>query len=163
MVRQVVTTLLICILLVGAVCTQANAVTHQVYEEGNINTTYLDYFRDIVSGIGFNDNYVAFRSSQYSYTIVVGDLNFNEGNFTLNSPCKEYVFYIEQSGYNSIYKYYVNDITTFDLQSNSNIIYSDLGYYPQLVERGAKYEILTSVLLCIFGLCIIIYRIFRKR
>lgn len=164
MVRKIVISLVICILLVGAICTQASADTHSIYDEGTISSTYLTYFKDIVSGIKFTDNYVAFRSGQYSYTMVVGDLEYNNGVISLNSEGKEYVFASRSiSGYNQQYGYEVNNINNFSITCGDNIIYSDVGDYPQLIERGDRYEILTLFLLCIVVLCIVINRIFFKR
>lgn len=161
MVRKIISISFICILLCSAFCTIANAETHTVYDEGNINTTYLTYFKDIISGIGFNDNYVAFRSGQYTYTMVVGELQYNNGVISLVNEGKEYVF--SQSGnYNSTHRYYVNEINNFSLNTGNYIIYSDIGDYPELVERGAKYEIFTAVLLCTALVSIVINRIFFR-
>ena len=162
MVRQIKKIVLLCVIAVSAICTTAHAATHSVYEEGNLSSTYVTYFRDTISGMSFKDNYVAFRSGQYTYTMVVGDLDFNNGTFTLNENGKEYV-YSTSSGYNSRYTYEVNEISNFSLSVGDNIIYSDLGDYPQLEERGAKYEILSSVLLCVMCISVVINRIFFKR
>lgn len=163
MVRKIVTTFVCVLALITAICGSVQAATHTVYENGNLSTTYVTYFKDIVSGIGFNDNYVAFRSGQYSYTLIVGDLEFNNNTFTLNGAGKSYEYSTTSSNYNSQYYYYVDDISNFSLEVDNQIIYSDLGYYPQLVERGAKYEIITAVLLCIMCLSVVINRIFFKR
>lgn len=162
MVRKIVSIMSICILLVGAFCTQANADTHTVYDEGTLSSTYVTYFKDIVSGIGFNDNYIAFRSGQYSYTMVVGDLEYENGVVTLNEPGKEYVF-TTSSGYNSQYRYEVNDISNFSVTCGDYIVYSDIGDYPQLIERGAKYEMLSAFLIVVICLCVVIRSIFFKR
>lgn len=154
----------VCVLaLIFATGMTAQAATHQVYENGSLGTTYITYFKDILSGAGFDDNYVAFRSGQYSYTMVVGDIEYNNGVFSLVGEGKEYEFSTTSSSYNSQYQYYANDITDFSLNADNSIIYSDVGEFPQLIERGAKYEILSTVLMCIVVLCIVINRIFRKR
>lgn len=160
MVRKVISIIVICLALTGAICAQAQAETHSVYSEGTLSNTYVTYFKDIVSGIGFDDNYVGFRSGQYTYTLIVGDIDYSNNIFTATN-CKEYVFETS-SGYSSQYKYYVNDLTEFSLSATDTIIYSDMGNYPQLVERGAKYEILTMFIICICCLCVVINRIFFK-
>lgn len=162
MVRKVVNCLLVCILLVGAFCTQANAETHTVYDNGSLSTTYITYFKDILSGTDLKDNYVAFRSGQYSYTMVVGELENNNGVISLIGEGKEYIFSTTGS-YNSQYTYDVNTINNFSLNTGNYIIYSDVGDFPELIERGAKYEILTTVIICICCLCIVINRIFYNR
>lgn len=163
MVRKITNLLLICILLCSAFCTTANAKQYSVYEEGTLSTTYTQYFKDILSGVGFNENYIAFRSGQYSYTMLVGELEYSNGVIKLIGEGKEYEYSSTGTGYNNQYKYYVRDVTDSSINVGNNIIYSDVGDFPQLVERGAKYEILSTVLLCIFGLCIVINRIFFKR
>lgn len=163
MVRKISSLLVVCVLLIGAFCTTANAEQYTVYEDGTLSTTYTQYFKDIVSGIGFNQNYVAFRSGQYSYTMLVGDLEYNNGAITLTGNGKEYEFSTTGTGYNNQYRYYVRDITDSSLTVGNYIIYSDVGDFPQLVERGAKYEIITAVLLCIMCLSVVINRIFYKR
>lgn len=163
MVWKIIRNCVICVALVCAFCTTAHAATHEVYDEGQISSTYVTYFRDIVSGIGFNDNYVAFRSGQYSYTMVVGDLEYNDGLFSLKENGKEYVFSANNTGYNSQYNYNVNNITNFSVAVGDNIIYSDLGEFPQLVDRGAKIETFTAVLLCTVIVSVIINRILFKR
>lgn len=149
--------------LISALCGTAQAATHTVYENGSMSSTYVNYFKDIVSGIGFNDNYVAFRSGQYEYTMIVGDIEFNNGEFILNDTGKAFTFSANGSSYNSQYTYDVAEITSFSLLPSNSILYSDVGEYPQLVERGAKYEMLTAVLLCIAFVSILIQRIFYKR
>ena len=76
MVRKVTT--LICVLvLIFAIGMKAQSTSVTPYE-GNMSSTYITYFRDIVSGIGFNDNYVAYRSGQNEYKMVVGELTSSE-------------------------------------------------------------------------------------
>lgn len=166
MVRKIINVLLVGILLVGALCTQASAVTHTIYDEGTLSTTYTTYFKDIVSGIGFNENYVAFRSGQYSYSMVVGELEYNNGVISLKGTGKEYKYSATTtSGYNQQYKYTVTNLSNFSVNCGDYIIYSDVGDFPQLVERGAKYEIIQTLLIGICCLCVVINRIFfaRKR
>lgn len=162
MVRKIIacTCLLALILATGLT---AQASTHQVYEEGNISTTYITYFADILSGAKFNDNYVAFRSGQNEYVMIVGDLVYSNGEFALaGEKATEYKFY--QSGnYSSQFYYTVTELTSVDISFNNRIIYSDLGQYPQLVSRGEKYEMLTTLLLIITLLAVVIRSFFVSR
>ena len=162
MVRKVIV-IISCLVLIFAFGVTAQAATHNVYTDGNISSTYVTYFKDILSGVSFKDNYVAFRSGQYSYTMVVGDLEYDENSktFTLSSPGREYSFTTNNSGYNSYYSYDSVTIDSFELRVDNNIIYSDLGYFPQLIERGAKYEMLSAVLIVVALLGVVIGRIFK--
>lgn len=150
-------------MLCCSLATTAFAYSHDVYDSGAISSTYLTYYRDILSGIPFNDNYVAFRDGQYSYIMVVGDLECNNNVITLNGEGTAYRFTTTTNNYNSQYRYYVEDISTFSVDTNNYIVYSDVGEYPQLMERGAKYEVLTTIVIIITCLCVVISRIFRKR
>ena len=102
-VRIIIVSSVICAIL-GASLT-SYAATHSVYENGTISSTYITYFKDIVSGIGFNDNYVAFRSGQNEYIMIVGDLEFSNDTISLSEQGKIYRFYAESSSYNSYYRY----------------------------------------------------------
>lgn len=145
--------------LICAFGTSAHAASYEPYE-GNPSNTYIQYFKDIISGIRFNENYVAFRSAQNEYILVVGDLEYNDGIFVLNETGRIYTMSSENS-YNSYYKYERSSIDTFELNPRDKIVYSDLGEFPQLVERGAKYEMLNTLLLVIALLGIVLSRIFR--
>lgn len=165
MVRKVKVLIALIAVLCTLLCAQAQASTHAIYDSGTLSTTYVTYFRDIVSGIGFNENYVAFRSDQYTYILVVGVLEYNNGIITLvGESAKEYKYYAETtSGYNSQYRYSVGTLNDFSVDTSNYIIYSDVGDYPQLIERGAKIESITAIILCIFIVMYIVRNIFRSR
>lgn len=158
MVRKV-SSLIVCLLLICAIGTTAKAATYDVYD-GNPSNTYIQYFKDIISGIGFDDHYVAFRANQYDYVMLVGDLEYSNGVFTTNDTVTIYT--IGNNGnYNSNYTYKVEYDKNITVRPNDKLLYSDLGEYPELIERGAKYEILTTLLLVISLLGLVVGRIFR--
>lgn len=162
MVRQVKIIVAV-IVLITALCGTVQAATHEVYENGSLGTTYITYFKDILSGSDLKSNYVAFRSGQYSYSMIIGELQEINGTISLVGSGKEYKFYTTSSNYNSQYYYDVVALNNFSVNIDNNIIYSDIGDYPQLIERGAKFEILQTILISIALLCIVISRIFRHR
>lgn len=162
MVRKIIACCVAMLVVFGANCTVTQAATHNVYNEGNMNTTYITYFKDILSGSGFSDNYVAFRSGQYEYTMIVGKLEYNNGVISLSEKGKQYVF--NQTGnYYATHNYEVSEISNFSINTGNYIIYSDVGNYPQLIERGAKYEMLTTLLLSTMCISVVVNRIFYKR
>ena len=163
MVRKIICLCVIVLMLVNCIAIQALAATHTVYDSSTISSTYLTYFRDILSGTPLNSNYVAFCNAQNSYIMVVGDLEYNNGTISLNGGGKSYTFSRTDGNYNNQYRYYVNDINNFSVNVGNNIIYSDVGEFPQLIERGAKYEILTTIIICIALFAAVISRIFYKR
>lgn len=160
MVRKVIC-MVICIVLLCAIGTVAHAESFEPYE-GTPSNTYITYFRDIVSGIGFNDHYVALRSGQYEYILAVGDIQYGNEIFTSADTVGLYTISLN-SGYNSTTSFTYREIDSLYISTNNQIIYSDLGHYPQLVERGAKYEMFTAVLLCTALLGVVVGRFFRKR
>lgn len=162
MVRQIRTAvcLLAILLLLCATGTVAQAASYDVYD-GNPNNTYIQYFRDILSGISITENYVVFRSGQYEYKMVVGDIVQNNGLFTSETECDVYTFSQTDSGYSGYYTYNVSTIDSLVVDSENKIVYSDLGNYPQLEERGARYEVLTTILIvaiCVGYVCRCIFR-----
>ena len=164
MVRQVKKYMLVLVavlILITATCGTISAATYEVYE-GNLSSTQLTYFRDVLGNQSILDNYVVFRDGQYSYEMVIGDIEYSNNQFTSSTPCK--VYSIDTgSGYNSYYTYNTSEISNFTLNTNSRIVYSDLADFPQLESRGDRYEILTTVILCIAGCCYIIRNIFYNR
>ena len=165
MVRQISKIACMVALISALLCAPVRASTHTIYDSGTLSSTYVTYFKDIVSGIGFNENYVAFRADQYTYILVVGDLDYNNGTITLiGDTATEYKYYAEStSGYNTQYRYSADSLNDFSVDTANYIIYSDVGDYPQLVERGAKIESITAIILCIFIVFYIVRNIFRSR
>lgn len=160
MVRKVKIIIAVLALLV-ATCNVAQASTYDVYE-GNPSNTQLQYFRDIIPGIGLGDHYVAFRSGQYTYTMLVGDISYDNGIFSSADSCT--VYYLEtNNSYNGYYTYSVFEVDSISLNPEDKIIYSDLGQFPQLEERGAKYEILTTILIATICVGYVTKSIFRYR
>ncbi len=150
MVRKVSLLLAILCLFCGF-ATVAQAASYEVYD-GNPSNTYIQYYKDILGSVSITENYVVFRSGQYDYKMVVGDIVHNNGLFTSDKECKVYSFSQADTGYNGYYTYDVFSIDSFVLDSENKIVYSDLGGYPELEERGAKYEILTTIL--IVAICV---------
>lgn len=164
MVRKISALLVALIVLFGAVAPIGQCATYSTYANGNISTTYTQYFKDILSGKSILDDYVAFRSSQYEYVMAVGDIDYN-GNFKGNGEVKIYTFDTESSNYNSILTYSVSTDSNFTLNQGNTVIYSNLGEYPQLIERGANFEVIQTILFSIMLISVVISRIFycRKR
>lgn len=152
---------LVCALLLFGVAVGASATAYEPYY-GNMNTTYVTYFRDILAGRSIQEHYVAFRSGQYEYIMVTGKLAFDGTTFTLGEVGTMFTISAADSGYSSVYTYQTSEVTDFTLTPSDMMVYSDLGSYPQLEERTQRYEILTAVMLGILMLGSVIGRFFRK-
>lgn len=159
LVRRVLVCLCVCL----CICTgTAAAATHTVYTQGNISTSVLTYFRDIVSGVGINDNYVFYRSGRYEYKLVVGDLKCENNIFSGLDPAaymQVYTLNTDTSSYES-YRYTISMETNFNLNAQNYLVYSDLGHYPKLEERGLYYAFCTLFVVCIIGLCALVRPLF---
>lgn len=122
------------------------------YDSGNLSTTYISYFDDILNKYPF-DNYVIWRDTQYNYCLALGDIEYTSNSFTADEVK---LFTIDTGqNYNSSYRLYRSTIQNFSLtNSNNSIVYSDLGFYPTVNERGSNYE--SSLLLIVFIACIFV-------
>lgn len=146
MVRKMIV-LLAAIAALAAVPLGGNAA--EVYE-GNISTTYTTIYSDIVGKIGLGEEYVFYRSGQYEYTMVAGEITWDGAVFSADEVTS-YILYWD-SGYNSTYQYYVSTVTNWELMPLSSLVYSSLGDFPDLVDRSEMYSFGTMllVLICIF-------------
>lgn len=157
MVRKIV-----CITAILCCCLSltSNAFAYTSYNQGNISTTYVQYFDDIIDGLPVNHSYVAARTGQYEYILHSSDnLKYSNGQFTSNDGIT-YKFSTNGS-YNSTYDYSVNIEHGFSLNTNSQMVYSSIGDFPRLDERGSLFEfaiIFTAVVCCI---CLLIRPIFK--
>lgn len=153
-------TIIISLFVIIATAMPQKANAYSVYTEGNMSTTYITYFKDIVAGIKPGDKYIAYRSGQYSYTLAVGDLSISDNNISSSGTTTLYVYETETSGYNSIYTYNVSEVTDFSLSVSNMIVYSNLGDFPLLEERGVTYEYATLFVLCVIAFCMFLRSIF---
>ncbi len=156
MVRKVICISAV-VLLLFCVAT-ATASAEDVYE-GTISSTYYSIVEEIP--ISPLSDYVFFRSGQSSYVLLVGDIEYSSNKFTLVSDGK--VFTINQvsgSGYSSShYQYSVSDVSSYTVNTNGILVYSNLGGYPDL-HKEQTFDFITMFLLLIIGLCAFIRPVF---
>lgn len=149
MVRKVISCALIGVLVAVTMVVTLRAAELEAYD-GNISTSYLTYFKDI--DIPFNYHYVFVRTNQYNYELLVGQLTYTGSGFVSSDPVLYYRL-STGSGVNS-YNTWVHGVyDSLDLSVSDQIVFSDLGDYPQLHERGSKHEMLQTILIVIIGLC----------
>lgn len=152
--------LILCVALTG----KANASSYTPYNQGNIGSTQLAIFRDIVGNLPINDSYVAFRSGQYDYKLVAGDLKCDSNSFsgkTQATTVKVYTINTDNNNYNSTYDYIVTTEQNFNLTTGNLLVYSNLGDYPSLEERSVSYAFITMFCVIVIGLCAIIRPLFN--
>jgi len=131
MVRKSVKVWMVICTLALMLAAPVRASAYTVYD-GNISSTYTSIFRDLLSKRGINDDYVMFRSDQYEYVLLIGDLTYADGAFT-GEKATEYKI-VTNTGYNSSYTYDVTEVRSVNLAPGSALIYSNLGDYPELQD-----------------------------
>lgn len=102
-------------------------ITYGAYEsyDGSISTTYTTYFSGFACKREYGSNYVLFRSDNYNYVYVEGDLSADDGQ-------------VEGSGNVYTLSTYRNCVLSCVYDDNISIdtsvgmIYSDLSGYPSL-------------------------------
>lgn len=136
------------------------ASADEAYTEGNISTTYVTYFRDILSKVSPNKDYVMFRASQTEYKMCVGNLEVNNGTIYTYEPCRVYSIYTTTSGYQSVYHFVANNYAEFSVNTNNTLVYSNLGDYPDLIERGDYLETALLIIVCVIVFSSLLSRFF---
>lgn len=147
-------------LLCGIVCVGTPpALAYSSYDDGNISTSVLAYYEDMQNNIGIDENYVISRVGQYDYIMAVGDLKFENGSFNCSNAR---IYEISTgSGYNSTYVFDVRNESQFNLSVGDNIVYSNLGDYPDIIQKGVIYDYLQTFTLLIIGICMLIRPMFQ--
>lgn len=153
--RSLILCMCVCLLMSAAM--QAHAEV--VYSDGMLNSSYVPYFRDLVSKLPMNEDYVLFRSGAYEYKLVSGELEY-DGGFFYGSDVKSFI--ISFPNENSLDAIFISeDIETWDLITSGRLVYSNLGDYPELIERGSHYEAATLILLIVGFIAYFMRSIFR--
>ncbi len=129
------------------------------YSNGNISSTYITYFDDIINNYPLSD-YVIWRDTQYNYCLAVGNLKLT--NTTISGENVKLYTIDTNYQYNQSYTLTESSVSEFHLYNQNNyLIYSNLGYYPNCTERGSIYEyavLFILITVCLFYLCRDIFR-----
>lgn len=153
MVRRAIRVLCAVCALAAMLALPAAASAYTVYQEGNISSTYTTIFRDLMPQRKIQEDYVFFRSGQYEYVMLVGELEYQDGLF-FGDTAREYKI-ITNNGYNNGYEYTVQEVTDVALAPGTSLIYSNLGHYPELQEQR-DYFLFAQVFLMVVYLCLIL-------
>lgn len=146
--------------LCASMATQAQAYTAY---DGTPSSTYIEYFRDVLAKFPATADYVAFRSGQYEYMLVVGD--FDEAGNAIRADGEVDICVISTNGgnYNSSYGISFRRESDFSLSPGDEIIYSNLGFYPSLLERNEVINYATLFVLCACAVASVLRSIFSWR
>lgn len=141
-------------------CLSPSVSAYSVYQ-GTMSSTYINYFRDMCVNIKFDDDYVLFRSGDNDYTMIVGDLTYENKIFNGNNCIGYTITNNTSGGYGSTYhSISTSTETNFSLSVGDYIVYSNLGNYPDIMTEEGYYAKVTLIVVCVIGLCMFIGRIF---
>lgn len=126
---------------------------------GAISDTYLSYFRGFLPKLGFKDHYVVARTSQYDYLFAFGEDLVFDGSSVFSGDVT--VIRINTDRYTT---YSVFRDSSFRLNANSYLVYSDLGtVYPSLADSTAVSLRQILFLLVVFFLCLTMEHMYNVR
>ena len=153
MVKRAVRSVLVCCALavVLAQPITASAATYTLYD-GELGSSYVSIFRDLVGKISPMEDYVFFRSGEYDYTLIAGELECIAGIFEAPA-CTVYRIFVSPDGSGG-YQFFQSEEIDFILETGIGLVYSNLGHYPDLIERTGFYSFASLVLLLV---CVCMY------
>lgn len=125
-----------------------------------IGTSNIEIFRGVVYSLPYGQHYVYFRTDQYNYRLAYSrDLELNGSTFTGTDVTLVTYNTHYTSGGQPTFTY--SHQRSFNLSAGSYLVYTDLGYYPALTDRGVKdYAQATVVGI---GVCTLLYFLGRIR
>lgn len=126
--------------------------------DGNISSTYAGIFEDIAGKLPVGDDYVFYRSGQYEYTMIAGEITWDGSTFRADEAAS-YVL-VTNSGSYSTYQYSTGTVTAWELTPGAALVYSSLGNYPGLIDGSTTYSFACLVLLFVMLLMSLIRPIF---
>lgn len=164
--RALIVCLCVCAVVGFAVGMPMTAQAYSVYADGLPSSTYTDLFADVLNNCSSNADYVFFRGGQYEYYMAVGDLTYLSGSFR-GSNVTVYKLQTYSSYSSSNYTFTSSTVSSFSLSSDNRVVYSNLGAFPNFIERNETYEYTTLYILVVVCLCLLVRPIFsftlRKR
>lgn len=147
--------------MICAVVGTSSASAYSVYEQGNISTSYVQYYEDMVDKFTPNTSYVMWRNGQNEYCLYHSEtLKLNGSNFTDDGNGTVIRLY-SSGNYNNTYEYESSQVSGFSLNANKIMVYSNLGDYPSLNEGSEVYLYALLVISIVGGCCVLIRPIFK--
>lgn len=159
MVRRLIIALGLVVAICGSMATQAEA--YSAYD-GTPSSTYITYFRDMLTKFSFASDYVCFRSGQYEYLLVIGDLTKSDNRIHADGEV-DICEISTNSGYNATYSMSFRSESNFYVDCGDEIVYSNLGNYPTLEERGDLFEFTTLFIIVCCAVCCLFRGVFEWR
>lgn len=117
---------------------------------GTVSGQPLQLGRDLVSSGISTPHYLFFRGGEYDYYMIIGDLEYNNGSFSFTDADVYQYNYAHTQQNQYYYAMYLRRESGSVSNPYSATLYSDLGSFPQLLDRGGvtlEASILFSVVL----------------
>lgn len=147
--------------IVTLAATTAVETISDIYDEGTLNSTYINYFRDYMGHLDIDDHYLHARTGQYTYTLFYGDISLTGSTFNMGNVTR--VDITTTSGYNSSYTISSSELSSYNLNVGNNIVYSDLGSYPMFEGRSEVLQYVQTISIAIMCLCMLTRGLFKGR
>ena len=160
MVRTLKSCVLACVLVIAFAIPAQASTPYQ----GQIQDTYINMFGRVVADLSIFDNYVFWRSGEFQYSLLSGELTVSNGVFTVSGGDLYVVDLVQfdagswNTGSYHVYTHTENIDYTFD--SLGYLVYSDLQGYPKLEGREVNYAFIVAFVLCVLGFASLIWSIF---
>lgn len=162
--KKVIVLFLVVLILVLPV----SAASYSSYSgsSNNLSSTYVDYLRERISDIDPDEDYILFRSGQYSYILAVSEM-FTYSGTTLSGKAELLTLSAHQSGsvgssYND-YHVSVTEDNNFRYTNNGYMIYSNcIPGVPSFSEyQSVNYQ--TIIIVSLVAVVILLFFIGLKR
>lgn len=134
---------------------RANAVSTSTPYASVTGGTYYEIASLIRPKMGWTDDYVFWRSGQYSYSLAFGDLSYDSGTFTGSGlNVIHWTYSSNQTGY-----LMTEESSDISLRVNSCVVYSNLGNFP-ILDHQADTNCYLAFFAVVAVCCYLIGRIF---
>lgn len=133
----------------------------EISDEYGVGTSNTTIFAGVAEKLPFGTHYVYWRESQYVYALAYSEtMSFDGASFSGDDVTV--VRYDSGGGYQSPATFYSDEESHFELDPEGYLVYSDLGHYPDLIERGGvTYEALACFMLGSFAVWYLFERFVR--
>lgn len=124
-----------------------------------VGTSHISIFAGMAGKLPLDHHYVYYRDGQYDYVLAHSDsLVYDGGVFSADDAT--IVTYSTSSSYQSQPTFTVSADSDWSLDPADYLVWSDLGEYPDLIDRGeVQYEALACIILCSFAVWFMLDRL----
>lgn len=134
----------------------ANGDENVLYSNSNptqgVGTSNVSIFERVAQKLPYGTHYVYWREGQYEYRLAYSDsMTWNGSRFHADSATV--ISYTTTSGYDATQRWDEWTENDLNVYPSDLLVYSDLGNYPTLYERGeVDYAKTACIILCSFAL-----------